>query len=142
VFPADLKPRFLGTNFFNPPRYMKLFELIPTAATDPQIIHDVADFARDRLGKGIVMAKDTPNFIANRVGVHAMMATVEVMQEMGLSIEEVDALTGPAIGRPKTATFKLADLVGLDTFVHVADNLYPLIPDDEAREAFKNPEYL
>ena len=88
------------------------------------------------------MAKDTPNFIANRVGVHAMMATVQVMNEMGLTIEEVDALTGPAIGRPKTATFKLADLVGLDTFVHVADNIYPLIPDDEAREAFKVPDYL
>jgi 3-hydroxyacyl-CoA dehydrogenase len=142
ILPDDLKPRFFGTHFFNPPRYMKLFELIPTAASDPEIVDFVAAFARDRLGKGIVMAKDTPNFIANRVGVHAMMATIQIMNEMGLTIEEVDALTGPAIGRPGTATFKLADLVGLDTFVHVADNLYPLIPDDEAREAFKNPEYL
>ena len=142
TMPEDLRPRFLGTHFFNPPRYMKLFELIPTADTDPAVTAFVADFARRRLGKGIVMAKDTPNFIANRVGVHAMMATVQVMEELGLSIEEVDALTGPAIGRPKTATFKLADLVGLDTFVHVADNLHPLIPDDEARDVFLAPDYL
>jgi 3-hydroxyacyl-CoA dehydrogenase len=142
VLPDDLKPRFLGTHFFNPPRYMKLFELIPTADTDPAITEFVADFANRRLGKGIVMAKDTPNFIANRVGVHAMMATVQVMREMNLSIEDIDAMTGPAIGRPKTATFKLADLVGLDTFVHVAENIYPLIPDDEAREIFKVPDFL
>nr|MEE4267578.1 3-hydroxyacyl-CoA dehydrogenase/enoyl-CoA hydratase family protein [Candidatus Krumholzibacteria bacterium] len=142
VLPDHLKPRFLGTHFFNPPRYMKLFELIPTADTDPEITAFVAEFARNRLGKGIVMGKDTPNFIANRVGVHAMMATVQVMNEMGLSIEDIDAMTGPAIGRPKTATFKLADLVGLDTFVHVAENIYPLIPDDEARETFKLPDYL
>jgi len=142
ILPDNLKPRFFGTHFFNPPRYMKLFELIPTTDSDPEIIAFVAAFARDRLGKGIVMAKDTPNFIANRVGVHAMMATVQVMNELGLTIEEVDALTGPAIGRPGTATFKLADLVGLDTFVHVAENIYPLIPDDEARETFKIPDYL
>jgi len=142
TLPEDLRPRFLGTHFFNPPRYMTLFELIPTPDTDPAVTAFVADFARGRLGKGVVLAKDTPNFIANRVGVHAMMATVQVMDELGLSIEEVDALTGPAIGRPGTATFKLADLVGLDTFVHVADNLHPLIPDDEARDVFKAPEYL
>ncbi len=139
VLPETLRPRFLGTHFFNPPRYMKLFELIPTADTDPELAQFVADFARDRLGKGIVWAKDTPNFIANRVGVHAMMATIKVMGEMGLTIEEVDALTGPAIGRPKTATFQLADLVGLDTFLHVADNLHPLVPDDEARDVFLAP---
>jgi len=142
VLPEALRPRFLGTHFFNPPRYMRLFEVIPTIQTDPEILEFVSDFARDRLGKGIVLAKDTPNFIANRVGVHAMMATVQVMIEMGLTIEEVDALTGPAIGRPKTATFKLADLVGLDTFLHVARNIYPLIPDDEAREMFQPPEFL
>lgn len=142
VLPEDLRPRFLGTHFFNPPRYMKLFELIPTADTDPDIADFVADFACSRLGKGIVLGKDTPNFVANRIGVHAMMATVKVMDEMGLTIEEIDALTGPAIGRPKTATFKLADLVGLDTFVHVADNILPLIPDDEARDIFQVPNYL
>jgi 3-hydroxyacyl-CoA dehydrogenase len=142
VLPDDLKPRFLGTHFFNPPRYMALFEVIATADTDPEVLEFVCAFARDRLGKGIVLAKDTPNFIANRVGVHAMMATVATMKEMGLSIEEVDALTGPAIGHPKTATFQLADLVGLDTFLHVANNLYPLVPNDEARELFKAPDYL
>ncbi len=142
MLPAELRPRFLGTHFFNPPRYMKLFEVIPTADTDPQVLEDVCRYAQNRLGKGIVVAKDTPNFIANRVGVHAMMATVAVMQEMELSIEEIDALTGPAIGHPKTATFQLADLVGLDTFLHVADNLYPLVPDDEARDVFKAPQYL
>ncbi|MBK9776901.1 MAG: 3-hydroxyacyl-CoA dehydrogenase/enoyl-CoA hydratase family protein [bacterium] len=142
VLPAALKPRFLGTHFFNPPRYMKLFEVIPTNDTDPGVLDDVCAFARDRLGKGVVIARDTPNFIANRVGVHAMMATFAVMQELGLTIEEVDALSGPAIGRPKTATFQLADLVGLDTFLHVADNLYPLVPDDEARETFKAPEFV
>ncbi len=142
VLPEDLRPRFLGTHFFNPPRYMKLFELIPTAETDPGITGFIADFARARLGKGIVMGKDTPNFIANRIGVHAMMATVKIMDEMELTIEEIDALTGPAIGRPKTATFKLADLVGLDTFIHVADNILPLIPNDEARDIFQVPDYL
>ncbi len=142
VLPNELKPRFLGTHFFNPPRYMKLFEVIPTADTDPDVLDFVCEFARDRLGKGIVMAKDTPNFIANRVGVHAMMATIQTMDEMDLTIEEIDAMTGPAIGRPKTATFKLADLVGLDTFLHVSDNIYPLIPDDEARETFKVPDVV
>ena len=140
--PEDFRRRFLGTHFFNPPRYMRLMELIPTDDTDPGVLEFVADFSRDRLGKGVVIAKDTPNFIANRVGVHAMMATVEVMQEMGLTIEEVDAVTGPAIGRPKTATFKLGDLVGLDTLLHVADNLVPLVPDDEARDIFLAPDYL
>jgi 3-hydroxyacyl-CoA dehydrogenase len=140
--PDDLKPRFLGTHFFNPPRYMRLMELIPTEDTDPGVLDFVADFSGNRLGKGVVIAKDTPNFIANRVGVHAMMATVDVMQEMGLTIEEVDAVTGPAIGRPKTATFKLGDLVGLDTLLHVADNLVPLVPNDEARDVFLAPDYL
>ncbi len=142
ILPDDLKPRFMGTHFFNPPRYMKLFELIPTTHTDPGLFDEVAQYARDYLGKGIVRAKDTPNFIANRIGAHAMMATVQVMSELGLTIEEVDALSGPAIGRPKTATFKLADLVGLDTFLHVADNIHPLIPDDEDRDVFLAPEYI
>jgi len=142
VLPAEMKPRFLGTHFFNPPRYMKLLELIPAADTDPEVLAAVADFAEVRLGKGIVMAKDTPNFIANRIGVHAMMVTMRVMDEMGLTIEEVDALTGPAVGRPKTATFKLADLVGLDTFVHVADNVREAVTDDEARDVFDPPPFL
>jgi len=142
VLPAELRPRFLGTHFFNPPRYMHLLEVIPTADTDPAVVEAVGQFAELRLGKGIVLAKDTPNFIANRIGVHAMMVTMRVMEEMGLTVEEIDALTGPAIGRPRTATFKLADLVGLDTFLHVADNVYRLVPDDEARELFTAPEFL
>ncbi len=142
ALPVALRPRFLGTHFFNPPRYMKLFEVIPTADTDPGVLDDVCGYARDRLGKGVVIARDTPNFIANRVGVHAMMATFAIMQDMGLTTEEVDALSGPAIGRPKTATFQLADLVGLDTFLHVADNLYPLVPHDEARESFRAPGFV
>jgi 3-hydroxyacyl-CoA dehydrogenase len=142
VLPAELRPRFLGTHFFNPPRYMKLLELIPTADTDPALLAAVAEYATVRLGKGIVEAKDTPNFIANRVGVHAMMVTMRVMEELALTIEEVDALTGPALGRPKTATFQLADLVGLDTFLHVAENVHAAATDDEARDVFAPPEFL
>ncbi len=142
VLPDELKPRFLGTHFFNPPRYMKLLEVIPAADTAPDVLEAVGEFARMRLGKGIVPAKDTPNFIANRVGVHAVMVTLQVMLDMGLTVEEVDALTGPAMGRPKTATFRLADLVGLDTFLHVAANVYDNAPDDESREMFAAPEFL
>ena len=120
ILPKPLRGRFLGTHFFNPPRYMKLFEVIRTKETVSALADAVESLARTKLGKGIVEAKDTPNFIANRIGIHAMMATLQVMEEMGLTIEEVDALTGPALGRPKTATFRLADLVGLDTLAHVA----------------------
>ncbi len=142
VLPEALRPRFLGTHFFNPPRYMKLLELIPTADTDADVLAAVSDFSAKVLGKGIVLAKDTPNFIANRVGVHAMMVTMKVMEEMGLTVEEIDALTGPALGRPKTATFKLADLVGLDTFLHVAENVHAAAADDEARDVFAPPAFL
>jgi 3-hydroxyacyl-CoA dehydrogenase len=121
---------------------MKLLEVIPTADTAPEVVAFVADFSRTRLGKGIVPAKDTPNFIANRVGVHAVMVTLQVMRDLGLTVEEVDALTGPAIGRPKTATFRLADLVGLDTFLHVAANVYENAPEDECRELFVPPVFL
>jgi 3-hydroxyacyl-CoA dehydrogenase len=142
VLPDALKPRFLGTHFFNPPRYMKLLEVIPEERTAPEVVQFVQEFSRTRLGKGIVPAKDTPNFIANRVGVHAMMVTLKVMLDMGLTVEEVDALTGPAMGRPKTATFRLADLVGLDTFLHVAANVYDRAPEDESRDMFVAPPFL
>jgi 3-hydroxyacyl-CoA dehydrogenase len=142
VLPDALKPRFLGTHFFNPPRYMKLLEVIPTADTSPEVLAAVEAFCITRLGKGVVLAKDTPNFIANRIGVHAVMVTLQVMQEMGFTVEEVDALTGPAVGRPKTATFRLADLVGLDTFVHVADNVYRNVPEDESHDVFATPAFL
>jgi 3-hydroxyacyl-CoA dehydrogenase len=142
VLPEALRPGFLGTHFFNPPRYMKLLEIVPTAHTAPEVLELVGEFARTRLGKGLVAAKDTPNFVANRVGVHAMMVTFQVMQELGLTVEEVDALTGPAMGRPKTATFRLADLVGLDTFLHVAANVHERAPEDECRDLFVAPEFL
>jgi len=142
VLPAGLRPRFFGSHFFNPPRYMTLLEMIPTADTDPDVLAAAAAFSEAVLGKGIVTGKDTPNFVANRVGVHAMMVTMRVMQEMGLTVEEIDALTGPAVGRPKTATFQLADLVGLDTFVHVADNVHRTAEGDEARDVFDAPPFL
>ncbi len=142
VLPDDLKPRFLGTHFFNPPRYMKLLEVIPSPHTSADTLALVEAFSTARLGKGIVPAKDTPNFIANRIGVHAIMAILKVMEEMELTVEEVDALTGPVMGRPKTATFRLADLVGLDTFVHVAENVRQNAPDDESHDMFEAPEFL
>jgi 3-hydroxyacyl-CoA dehydrogenase len=140
--PESVRPRFLGTHFFNPPRYMRLLELIPTSDTSPEVLEQISEFACVRLGKGIVPAKDTPNFIANRIGLHAIMVTLRVMQEMDLTVEEVDALTGPAMARPKTGTFRLADLVGLDTLLYVAKNTQPLIPNDEGRDVFDAPEFL
>jgi 3-hydroxyacyl-CoA dehydrogenase len=142
ALPDEIRPRFLGTHFFNPPRYMKLLEVVPAAETDPAVMELVEAVARKRLGKGIVPAKDTPNFIANRIGVHAVMVTMQVMRDMKLTVEEVDALTGPVMGRPKTATFRLADLVGLDTFLHVAANVRERAPDDESHDMFTPPDFL
>jgi 3-hydroxyacyl-CoA dehydrogenase len=134
--------RFLGTHFFNPPRYLKLVELIPTADTDPEVLERMRAFVERALGKGAVVAKDTPNFIANRLGSFAGMHDVRYALEQGYSIEEVDALTGPLVGRPKTATFRLFDQVGLDVMVGVAANLYDLAPDDERRDVLPAPEPL
>jgi len=125
----DLKRHFLGTHFFNPPRYMKLLEIIPGEATDPEIIRQMADFCERKLGKGVVIAKDTPNFIANRVGVYTFQIVMEEMLAQGLKVEEVDAVTGPAIGRPKSATFRTMDMVGNDVNLHVIRNLLERIPD-------------
>ena len=136
------KARFLGTHFFNPPRYLKLFEVIPTEATDPEIVARVTTFARIHLGKGIVMAKDTPNFIGNRIGTYAMLGAVEQFETGDFSIEEIDALTGTLIGHAKSATFRTADVVGLDTLRHVTANLYDAIPDDESRDRFQVPDVL
>ncbi len=137
----EFRQRFVGTHFFNPPRYLKLVELIPTADTDPAVLARIRTFVEEVLGKGPVIAKDTPNFIGNRLGSFAMR-DYRVALEQGYSIEEVDALTGPVMGRPKTATFRLADQVGLDVMLGVADNLYELVPDDESREEFRAPEPL
>ncbi len=136
------KQHFLGTHFFNPVRYMKLLEIIPGEDTLPDVLTFMADFGERILGKGIVWAKDTPNFVGNRIGVQGMVKAMQIMMEDGLSIPEVDALFGPALGRPKTAMFKTADLVGLDILAHVAKNTHALVADDEARDDFIVPEFV
>jgi 3-hydroxyacyl-CoA dehydrogenase len=141
-FSDDFKKNFLGIHFFNPPRYMKLVEVIPTADTNGEVACAVSGFLNERLGKGVVPAKDRPNFIANRIGVFSMMATIKEMIEMGLTPTEVDQITGKAIGHASSATFRTSDLVGLDVTAHVVNNLYPAIPDDEDREVFQTPELI
>jgi 3-hydroxyacyl-CoA dehydrogenase len=138
----EFKRRFVGTHFFNPPRYLKLMEIIPTENTDPEIVDAVRRFGERVLGKGVVIAKDTPNFIGNRIGTFAGMQSARYAFENGYGIEEVDAITGPLIGHPKTATFRLNDQVGLDIAVGVAENLYEAVPEDESREELKPPEKL
>ncbi len=140
--PLEFRKRWLGTHFFNPPRYMKLLELIPAKDTDPAVLDFIAEFGRNELGKGIVFAKNTPNFIANRIGAWGMIALVRQMVEEGLSIEEVDAVFGKATGRPKSAVFKTADLVGLDTLHHVAKNTYAAIEGDPYRDTFLVPDFI
>ena len=133
-FSDSLKKRFLGTHFFNPPRWLKLLEIIPTNDTAPEVVDFMCRFGEDVWGKGVVVAKDTPNFIANRLGALGGSYAIEYAIQNGYTPEEVDAITGPLMGRPKTATFKLFDLVGLDVHYHVGVNLYPAIPNDEDRE--------
>ncbi len=135
------KQHFLGTHFFNPVRYMKLLEIIAAEDTRPEILDFMADFGERILGKGIVWAKDTPNFVGNRIGVQGMVLSMQLMLEDGLTIADVDAVFGPVMGRPKTAMFKTADIVGLDTLGHVARNTYELVENDEARENFVLPEF-
>jgi 3-hydroxyacyl-CoA dehydrogenase len=138
----SFRKRFLGTHFFNPPRYLKLLELIPTPDTDPQILERMQWFGRMHLGKGVVVAKDTPNFIANRIGMYATMLGIKGVTEQGYTIEEIDTLTGVIAGRPKSATFRTADVVGLDTLMYVAHNLYPAIAHDESREVLRVPQLM
>ncbi|WP_019421542.1 3-hydroxyacyl-CoA dehydrogenase/enoyl-CoA hydratase family protein [Paenibacillus sp. OSY-SE] len=138
----EFKRHFLGTHFFNPPRYMKLLEIIPGATTDPEIVSYMHEFCERRLGKGVVVAKDTPNFIANRIGTYGLLVTLRNMLEMGYTIEEVDAVTGPALGRPKSATFRTLDLVGLDTFVHVAANVHGQTAATAEKDVFSAPDVL
>ncbi|WP_067727207.1 3-hydroxyacyl-CoA dehydrogenase/enoyl-CoA hydratase family protein [Oceanobacillus damuensis] len=137
----DLKKHFLGTHFFNPPRYLKLLEVIPTKHTDSEVLTFMKQFGEDVLGKGVVQAKDTPNFIANRIGTYGLLVTVREMQQGGYSIGEVDSVTGPLIGRPKSATFRTLDVVGLDTFIHVAKNVYDQVEGDE-KEVFDVPSFM
>ncbi|MEP7149843.1 MAG: 3-hydroxyacyl-CoA dehydrogenase/enoyl-CoA hydratase family protein [Acidobacteriota bacterium] len=141
-FSDDFKSHFVGVHFFNPPRYMKLVELIPTEWTNGELACKMSGFLNQRLGKGVVPAKDRPNFIANRVGTFGMMATVHEMISMGFTPTEIDQITGKAIGHASSATFRTSDLVGLDILVHVNRNLYPAIPDDEDREAFLIPDVI
>lgn len=141
-FSDDFKAHFLGTHFFNPPRYMKLVEVIPTEWTRPEISCKIFGFLDQRLGKGVVPAKDKPNFIANRVGTFGMMVTIHEMLAMGFRPTEVDQITGKAIGHAKSATFRTSDLVGLDVLAHVNNNLYPVVPDDEDRDAFILPDLI
>lgn len=138
----DFKKHFCGSHFFNPPRYLRLLEIIPTKFTDPEIINFLLHYGDVYLGKTTVLAKDTPAFIANRVGVFGMMAIMNTMQSLELNIDEIDALTGPIIGRPKSATFRTADVVGIDTLVKVAKGVAENCPTDEAIEQFKIPEWL
>jgi 3-hydroxyacyl-CoA dehydrogenase len=138
----DFRKNFCGTHFFNPVRYMRLLEVIPTADTDPEVTAFFMHYGDVVLGKQTVLAKDTPAFIANRVGVFAMAKIFQLTQELGLGIDTVDALTGPAIGRPKTGTFRLADLVGMDTAVHVIQGMRDNCPDDEQLSAMDSPTYL
>jgi 3-hydroxyacyl-CoA dehydrogenase len=138
----EFKKHFLGTHFFNPPRYMKLLEVIPNEQTDPAIVAFMTDFCEKKLGKGVVQAKDTPNFIGNRIGTYGLLVTLREILTSGYSVEEVDAVTGPAMGRPKSATFRTLDLVGLDTFVHVANNVFDLVTDPAEKEVFNTPAIL
>jgi 3-hydroxyacyl-CoA dehydrogenase len=138
----DFKAHFLGMHFFNPPRYMHLVELIRTEWTKGEVTCSMAGFLDERLGKGVVVAKDRPNFIANRIGTYGALVTMQTMLDDGYSIEEVDKITGPAAGRPKTATFRTFDLVGLDVFAHVVKNLHENLPDDPEREIFVMPYFV
>ncbi len=131
------KQRFLGTHFFNPPRYLHLLEIIPTPETDPAIVERMKDFAENVLGKGVVVCKDTPNFVANRMISFIQSDAMEYAIENGYSVEAVDALTGPLLGRPKTGTFRLNDIVGIDVMAMVGENLYAMIPEDEDREVLR-----
>ncbi len=138
----DFQQHFCGTHFFNPPRYLRLLEIIPTPHTKPEIIDFLMWYGDQILGKTTVLCKDTPAFIANRIGVYGIMALFGLVEKLGLSIDEVDALTGPIIGRPKSATFRTADVVGIDTLVKVAKGVYDNCPSDEARQTFQIPAWL
>ena len=138
----DFQKHFCGTHFFNPARYLKLFEIIPGPQTSTEVLDFLFDYGSKYLGKTSVVAKDTPAFIGNRIGIFGIQSLFHLVKDMGLTIEEVDKLTGPVIGRPKSATFRTVDVVGLDTLVHVANGLYEGCPNDEAHELFKLPDFI
>lgn len=138
----DFKAHFCGSHFFNPPRYLQLLEIIPTPATSPEVVDFLMDYGQRFLGKKTVLCKDTPAFIANRVGVYSIMSLFHIVTDMGLTVDEVDKLSGPIMGRPKSATFRTCDVVGLDTLVHVANGLKANCPDDEEKHLFELPDYI
>ena len=138
----DFRKHFCGTHFFNPPRYLRLLEIIPTADTSQEVIDFLMEYGSLQLGKTTVLCKDTPAFIANRIGVYGIMSIFRLVDKIGLTIDEVDALTGPIIGRPKSATFRTADVVGIDTLVKVANGVAENCPDDEQRDVFTIPAWL
>ena len=137
--PDEFQQHWAGTHFFNPPRYLKLVEIIPGPKTSPAVIETLSDFCDRRLGKGVVVAKDTPNFIANRIGTFSVLNALRLMKELDMTVEEVDACTGPAVGWPKSATFRTTDIVGLDVLAHVVKNIHETAPNDESRERYKVP---
>src|SRR6516162_6303210 len=138
----EFQQHWAGTHFFNPPRYLKLVEVIPGPKTLSEVVGALSEFCDRRLGKGVVIAKDTPNFIANRIGTFSMLNALRLMGTLGMTVEEVDACTGPAVGWPKSATFRTADIVGLDVLVHVVKNIYETAPNDESRESYKVPALI
>ena len=138
----DFRRHWLGTHFFNPPRHMRLVEIIPAPETDPGVVHFISDFCDQRLGKVVVYANDRPNFIANRIFLFAVMHSIRTMQAQGLSVDQVDALTGSLIGRPRMATFRLADFTGIDVCLSIAETLHRLVPEDEKRNVYDPPEFL
>jgi 3-hydroxyacyl-CoA dehydrogenase len=138
----EFQQHWAGTHFFNPPRYMKLVELIAGPKTSKVVLDTLSDFCDKRLGKGVVLAKDTPNFIANRIGTFSVLNAFRLMNSLGMTIEEVDACTGPAVGWPKSATFRTADIVGLDVLSHVVKNIYETVPNDESHESYKIPAFV
>ncbi|TDR73023.1 3-hydroxyacyl-CoA dehydrogenase/enoyl-CoA hydratase family protein [Paludibacterium purpuratum] len=140
--PESLKPRFCGVHFFNPPRYMHLVEIIPCRGSDAGMLDNLERFLVTTLGKGVIRAKDTPNFVANRIGVFSMLATIANAEKFGIRFDVVDDLTGPRLGRPKSATFRTADVVGLDTFSHVVKTMQDTLPNDPWHGLFKSPEWL
>jgi len=140
--PAEVRPRFCGIHFFNPPRYMRLVEIIATEATDPATLDALETWLTTRLGKGVVRALDTPNFVANRIGVFSILAVMHHTQRLGLALDTVDTLTGPQIGRPKSATYRTADVVGLDTLAHVVRTMRDTLPDDPWHAHFQVPQWL
>ncbi|WP_024303152.1 3-hydroxyacyl-CoA dehydrogenase/enoyl-CoA hydratase family protein [Pseudogulbenkiania sp. MAI-1] len=140
--PEDVRARFCGVHFFNPPRYMHLVEIIPCVGSDAAMLDNLERFLVTTLGKGVVRAKDTPNFVANRIGVFSMLATIANAEKFGIRFDVVDDLTGPRLGRPKSATFRTADVVGLDTFAHVVKTMQDTLPNDPWHPLFKSPEWL